>query len=199
MQVITAIIIHAALTVLSTLALLISLVTLPLSYSILFLYATSCLCSNVHWAFYSCFNLGHRSRSRAAVQSPSSNRDNYNDYGISSNGFINVLLTIVLLACAVALAICTPLPKSDKLGKDKVSDSLISSLATSEEARAALGYGSAIVAGVCFSLCKDLTRSPSMTRENSELCSSAFRKIASIMISLFIGGVLLMTFSSSGK
>ena len=171
------IIIHAVLTVLSTLALLISLVTLPLSYSILFLYATSCLCSNVHWAFYSRYNLGH----------------------ISSNGFINVLLTIVLLACAVALAVCTPLPKSDKLGKDKVSDSLISSLATSEEARAALGYGSAIVAGVCFSLCKDLTRSPSMTRENSELCSSAFRRIASIMISLFIGGVLLMTFSSSGK
>ena len=173
------VIIHAVLTVLSTLALLISLVTLPLSYSILFLYATSCLCSNVHWAFYSCFKLSQS--------------------GFSTNGFINVLLTIVLIACAIALAVYSPMPKSDKLGKDSVSDSLISSIATSEDTKKALGYASAIVAGICFSLCKDLSKSPSMTRENGELCSSAFRRIASIMISLFIGGFLLMSFSSSGK
>ena len=138
------VIIHAVLTVLSTLALLVSLVTLPLAYSIIFLYATSCLCSNVHWAFHS----------RAS--------------GSSMNGFINVLLTLVLVGCAVALAVYTPLPKSGKQGDNKVSDSLISALASSDDAKQAFGFVSAIVAGICFSLCKGLTRSSTMAGESGE-------------------------------
>ena len=87
LRVVIVVVTHAMLSICATIALLIALTTLPLTYCVLALHVTACISQNAHWALLECF-----SRSNT----------------VTVTGIILLLLSCLVKAFVMALLLIEP-------------------------------------------------------------------------------------------
>lgn len=134
---------HASLTVIATVTVIVGLATLPISYCVLAMHASSCYMKNANWAWMSIF---YRTK---------------DDKLVSFDGIMGVGLTFLIKICTIALLFANPPVSHSKThsgvdaGKDDaLMQGLLAFLPTEspETAKYYIGLLASIIAGSTFSL-----------------------------------------------
>ena len=168
---------HAILSICATIALLIALTTLPLTYCVLALHVTACISQNAHWALLECF-----SRSNT----------------VTVTGIILLLLSCLVKAFVMALLLIEPPISTIKdgiIGADPASqdDWLVTKILAMvdfskgntdmEQLKYQVGVIAAMTAGSAYATAYALTKDCAM-REDSKILTFTGKRMISLILSL---------------
>ena len=134
---------HSTLITLATISLLVSLATLPTSYSILALFTTSCLCSNARW-LYSILFSGSNAQEKGAGQRKS----------VAMDATMVTLMTVLVGVCTYAILYYpAPVQVLSQAGASGSSnDPLLEFFTKDENTNYYIGLLAAFVSGTSFSM-----------------------------------------------
>jgi uncharacterized membrane protein (UPF0136 family) len=182
--VLLAIATHAGLIVVATVTLVVGLSTIPISYCVLAMHASSCYMYNASWACMSCFNRSKRE-----------------DF-VTIDGVLSVILSFLVKVCAFALLLTSPPISHSKThsgedsGKDDALMQGMISLLPAESPQMAkfyIGLIASCIAGFTFSLAFSVAKRPQIKDESHGMTQS-YKNMISLVLSLGITVILAYSF-----